>query len=76
MARANKDIHAALVLPYNPNLPNPFQRPGSEVMELGEDLLVGKDFWDLIGGKGCYEDVEDAFKRIGGKYWLKFSSMF
>lgn len=76
VARANKNIHSALVLPYNPFLPNAYKRPGSEIMELGEDLLVGKDFWDIIGGKGCYEDVEDAFKRIGSKYWKKLSVKF
>jgi len=76
VARADKDIHAALVLPYNPYLPNPYKRPGSEIMELGADLLVGKGFWDTLGGKGCYEDVENAFKRIGGKYWKKLSAKF
>jgi len=76
VARANKDVHAALVLPYNPYLPDPYERPGSDIMELGADLLVGKDFWDIVGGKGCYEDVEDAFKRIGSKYWKKLSGKF
>jgi hypothetical protein len=76
VARADKEIHAALILPYNPYLPNPYKRPGSEIMELGEDLLVGKDFWDILGGKGCYEDIEDAFQRIGGAYWNKLSAKF
>ena len=76
VARADTDIHAALVLPYNPYLPDPYKRPGSEIMDLGEDLLVGKDFWDVLGGKGCYEDVGDAFRRIGGKYWKKLSAKF
>ena len=76
VARTDKEIHAALVLPYNPYLPKPYKRPGSEIMDLGEDLLVGKDFWDILGGKGCYEDIEDAFQRIGGKYWKKLSSKF
>ncbi len=76
VTRADKDIHAALVLPYNPYLPNAYKRPGSEIMDLGEDLLVGKDFWDILGGKGCYEDVEDAFRQIGGKYWKKLSAKF
>lgn len=76
VARADKNIHAALVLPYNPYLPKAYKRPGSEIMDIGSDLLVGKDFWDVIGGKGCYEDVEDAFKRIGGKYWAELSKKF
>lgn len=76
VARADKEIQASLVLPYNPNLPKPYERAGSEIMELGEDLLVGKDFWDILGGNGCYEDIEDAFQRIGGKYWKKLSAKF
>jgi len=76
VARADKNIHAALVLPYNPYSPQPYARHGSNIWELGKDLLVGKDFWDKIGGKGSYEDIEDAFQRIGTKYWKKLSAKF
>jgi len=39
-------------------------------MELGKDLLVGKDFWDLVGGSdGCYEDIEESFRKIGYDYF-------
>ena len=66
IARADKKIHPILALPYNPYAPKPYKKVGSDRMELGKDLLVGKDFWDLAGGSdGCYEDIEESFRKIG-----------
>ena len=77
VSRENRDIHVALVYPYNPYHPEPYKRHGSnDLFELGEDLLVGEAFWDLIGGKNTYEDIQDAFKTIGTKYWEKLSAKF
>ena len=70
IARANKKIHPILALPYNPYAPDPYKKVGSNRMELGKDLLVGKDFWDLVGGSdGCYEDIEESFRKIGYDYF-------
>ena len=72
IARANKKIHPVLALPYNPYAPNDYKKVGSDRMELGKDLLVGKEFWDLVGGSpGCYEDIEESFKKIGYDYFDK-----
>ena len=66
IARADKKIHPILALPYNPYAPKPYKKVGSDRMELGKDLLVGKDFWDLAGGSdGCYEDIEESSRKIG-----------
>ena len=70
IARANKKIHPILALPYNPYAPDPYKKVGSNRMELGKDLLVGKDFWNLVGGSdGCYEDIEGSFRKIGYDYF-------
>ena len=70
IARADKKIHPILALPYNPYAPKPYKKVGSDRMELGKDLLVGKEFWDLVGGSpGCYEDIEESFKKIGYDYF-------
>ncbi len=70
IARANKKIHPILALPYNPYAPKPYKKVGSDRMELGKDLLVGKEFWDLVGGSdGCYEDIEKSFRKIGYDYF-------
>ena len=39
-------------------------------------LLVGEAFWDLIGGKNTYEEIQESFKKIGTKYWEKLSAKF
>ena len=72
IARADKKIQPILALPYNPYAPRPYKKVGSDRMELGKDLLVGKDFWNLVGGSdGCYEDIEESFKKIGYDYFDK-----
>lgn len=77
VARENHNIHAALVLPYNPYSPKPYDRHGIlNVFDYGKDFLTGEDFWDLLGGKGAYKDIEDSFKKIGTKYWKKLSTKF
>jgi len=30
-----------------------------------EELLVGKEFWDFLGGQGAYEDLLDCFEQAG-----------
>jgi hypothetical protein len=76
VARANKKIHPAIAFPYNRDHPKPYKKVGSNVMQVGVDLLVGKDFWDLLGGKGCYEDLSKIFKKTGEWYWTELEKKF
>ena len=72
IARADKKINPILAIPYNPYAPNPYNAIGHNRLERGTELLVGKEFWDLVGGDGCYDDLESVFKNIGEKYWPCF----
>ena len=76
VARANKKIHPIIALPYNPYHPEPYKKVGSNVMQVGVDLKVGKNFWDLVGGTGCYEDLSKIFKEIGEWYWTELEKKF
>ena len=69
VARADKAIHPIIAVAYNPYHPEPYRGIGVDVMQLGKDLLVGKEFWDLVGGKGFYEQLEKIFKDEGTWYW-------
>ena len=31
-------------------------------------FLIGKDFWDKIGGNGTYEDLMEIFEELGSEY--------
>ena len=70
-ARMNKRMHGTIAIPYNPNAPMPYSAIGVEYMQVGKDILVGENFWNLIGGKGCYQDLTTSFKKIGSKYFQK-----
>jgi type II restriction enzyme len=30
-----------------------------------QELMVGKEFWDFLGGEGAYEDLLDCFENAG-----------
>mgnify|MGYP001300078787 FL=1 len=48
-----------------------------------QELLVGKEFWDFLGGKDTYEDLLDCFEKSGieirndiDEYFSKFKDNF
>ena len=70
IARANKPITSAIVFPYNPYHPKPYKRIGFDIMS-PDDVMIGKDYWDFLGGKGCYEEVLDLYEQVGKNMWTK-----
>ena len=38
--------------------------------------MVGKDFWDLVGGTGCFEDLSEIFQEVGEWYWEELEKKF
>ncbi len=34
-------------------------------MDLANEVLIGKEFWDTIGGKGTYEEVLSIYQEVG-----------
>ncbi len=62
----NRKIHSLIAMPYNPYEPEPYrswQMRG--MLDLDHELLVGKAFWDFVGGEGAYEDLLDCFETAG-----------
>ena len=70
IARANKPITSAIVFPYNPYHPKPYKRIGFDIMS-PDDVMIGKAYWDFLGGKGCYEEVLDLYEQVGKIMWAK-----
>ena len=62
----NAKIHTLLCIPYNPYEPKPYARwTMAGMIDLKEELLVGKEFWDFLGGDGTYEELLDCFEKVG-----------
>lgn len=60
------DVHVYLALPFNPYFSGQYRRwTVTSFFEVGEDLMVGREFWDFVGGEGAYEDLLGVFKEVG-----------
>jgi len=71
IARANKPINTFIAFPYNPYHPKKYQRFGMNDYMDKPDIKIGSEYWDFIGGKGCYVDLMRIFESIGKKYWAE-----
>lgn len=66
IALRNKSVSVFVSMAYNPYEPEEFTWPlPLNYLRLGEDLLVGKPFWDFLGGEGIYEELLDIFGETG-----------
>lgn len=66
VARKRKNVKVYLAIPYNPYHPKPYDRFTLKgIFDIGEDVLVGKDYWDYLGGNNTYEDLLSLFDKTG-----------
>lgn len=64
----NLKIYTLIAIPYNPYEPEPYERWTIKgMLDDKNELLVGKEFWDFIGGDGAYEEILDCFEIAGIK---------
>ena len=55
-----------LAIPYNPYNPNPYERWTMKgLFDLPQEVMIANEFWDFLGGKGCYEELLDCFEHVG-----------
>ncbi len=60
------NIKTIVAIPYNPYEPKPYERWTLQgLFDLRQEVLVGQEFWDLLGGKGTYEDLLKVFEQAG-----------
>lgn len=63
-------INTYIAIPYNHYEPKPYERWMLRGMfDFEHELLVAHDFWELIGGKGAYEDLLGCFESVGLAIW-------
>lgn len=57
-------VKTIVAIPYNPYEPKPYERWTLQgLFDLKEEVLVGVEFWDLLGDKGTYEDLLKVFEQ-------------
>lgn len=60
-----KAFYATAYNPYGVEKPTYQHSFVLNYMDLDNEVLIGKEFWDLIGGKGTYEEILDIYQEIG-----------
>ena len=59
------NVKTIVAIPYNPYEPKPYERWTLQgLFDLRQEVLVGPEFWDLLGGKNTYEDLLKVFDRF------------
>ncbi len=59
-------LKTIVAIPYNPYEPKPYERWTLQgLFDLKEEVLVGEEFWDLLGGKNTYIDLLKIFEQVG-----------
>ena len=60
------NIQTLIAIPYNPYDPEPYNRWTMRgMLDLNNELKVGEEFWDFLGGQGTYQPLLDIFEKIG-----------
>ncbi|MCX7878876.1 MAG: TdeIII family type II restriction endonuclease [Ignavibacteria bacterium] len=75
-------VNSLIAIPYNPYEPEPYQRWTIKgMLDDKYELLVGKEFWDFLGGDGAYESLLECFEKAGlelrseiDEYFAKYRS--
>ncbi len=66
--RKNK-VNTILAIPYNPYHPEQYSRFTMQgYLDEENELYVAEKFWELLGGKGTYNDVLEIFDEIGKEF--------
>lgn len=59
-------IKTFVAIPYNPYEPQSYERWTLQgLFDLNEEAVVGPEFWDMLGGRGTYEDLLKVFEEAG-----------
>lgn len=76
------DVNTLIAIPYNPYEPQPYNRWTMRgMLDLENELKVGNEFWDFLGGEGSYDELLNCFERVGielrseiDEYFSKFKN--
>lgn len=66
--RAKEGVRAKVFLGmyYNPYAPQEYKRwTCIKFFDKSKDFLIGKDFWDYLGGTGAFEDLVKIYEKVG-----------
>jgi len=74
VARKRKKIKIFLAFPYNPYYPKPYDRFTLQgMLKPSEDILIGTDYWDYLGGENTFDELLALFDHVGKMYKMRIA---
>lgn len=75
VARRRIPIKVFLAFPYNPYHPQPYERFTEQgVLDRGKEFLIGKEYWNFLGGENTFEELLTLFDTVGKKFKEKIKN--
>lgn len=69
VARRRRPVKVFLAFPYNPYYPQPYERFTEQgVLEKEKEFLIGKEYWNFLGGGKTFEQLLELFDLVGKKF--------
>ena len=69
VARRRSPIKVYLAFPYNPYHPQPYERFTEQgVLDRGKEFLIGKEYWNFLGGENTFEELLVLFDGVGKEF--------
>lgn len=66
VARKRISCHTMLALPYNPYGDEPYSWfTQSGFIDPKEEIMIGREYWDFLGGTGTYDELLQIFEDSG-----------
>jgi hypothetical protein len=77
VARRRQKVKVFLAFPYNPYHPQVYSRFTTvNLMDSGNDFLVGNEYWDMLGGENTFTQLLEVFDITGRKYKKQLENKF
>ncbi|MGC9101423.1 MAG: TdeIII family type II restriction endonuclease [Caldisericum sp.] len=61
----NAEVYSYIAIPYNPYESEYNRWTLNNMLDSKNELMVGKEFWNFLGGEGAYEHLLDCFEQVG-----------
>lgn len=59
------EVYPRIAIPYNPDHPEPYSRWTKSGLYDKNQLMIGRDFWELCAGEPVFDEILEIFEEVG-----------
>jgi hypothetical protein len=75
--RRDPDVYAWWGVPYNPyGTAGAYAHPfTTRFFDFSDDVKLGGEFWDFVGGAGCFEELLALYRAVGVEFTTRLDAL-